>query len=95
MKTIATMIAAALLLTGCATTSDYTSGSSDAAVAARVDMRLDSDPELANENISLSVDNRVVTVSGYFSDPSVRLRAISIIRGTAGVLAVIDHSKLR
>lgn len=59
----------------------------------RVYQRLATDPVTARMRLSVVSSDGIVTLSGRVESPSERLRAVSVVRGTPGVRAVID--KLR
>lgn len=84
----------AVIMTGCASLPALDDGSdpADAAVRGRIEQRLASDPVTAPLRLGIAVDDGIVTLSGRIDQAHVRLRAVSIVRGTPGVRGVIDKT---
>lgn len=83
-----------LLLSACAAldSTDFSAGSGpDADVQAEVSNRLRADAVTARANIGVSVSGGVVTLSGWTPDANVKLRAVSIAKGTPGATDVVDQ----
>lgn len=84
------------ILTGCAglddTSLSLTPGSADEAIIMEVERRLDRDPVTARLQLGVESNDGIVTLSGRIDSPAAKLRAVSAVRGTAGVKAVIDNT---
>ncbi|HMO04631.1 MAG TPA: BON domain-containing protein [Kiritimatiellia bacterium] len=88
------MMAWAMIGAGCASLPALDNGGdpSDTAVRVRIEQRLSSDPVTAPLRLGITVDDGIVTLSGRIDQAHVRLRAVSIVRGTPGVRGVIDKT---
>ena len=82
------------LISGCSSLqySDVdAAGSSDEEIVAEVTDRLSSDTVTQKYNVSVTSEERIVTLSGSVPDQNARARAISIARGSSGVQGVVDN----
>ena len=80
-----------LFITGCASLdTDAPLDMDDTAIERNVEERLAFDGVTARENISVDVEDGVVTLNGSVQEDTVRLRAIGIARSTPGVTEVLD-----
>ena len=59
----------------------------------RIYQRLSTDPATARLKLRVQSSDGIVTLSGRISEASERLRAVSIVRATPGVRAVIDKTR--
>ena len=85
-RTSILLIFTMLLATGCATTGGDMFGSMG--ITTRVKTAIFNEPGLKVMNISVSTDDRVVTLSGNVKTPGERARAIQVARGVEGVKSV-------
>lgn len=88
------MLVWAVVVSGCASLPAVDGGGdpADAAVRGRIEQRLSADPVTAPLRLGIQVDDGIVTLSGRIDQAHVRLRAVSIVRGTPGVRGVIDKT---
>lgn len=68
---------------------------SDSEIAAAIKDAFKQDSQLANADISVTVDNSMVTLSGNVPNAQTYNRAISLARGVPGVRPPVNASKLR
>jgi len=86
-----------LSILGCASTSDsrivtdIENATGDSLVA-QVRLRLDNDPITSKLRITAEDNDGVITLTGRIDSSEARLRALSVVRGTPGVRAVIDKT---
>jgi osmotically-inducible protein OsmY len=86
-KRISTLLIVTVLLTaGCATTGGDVFG--DYGITTRVKTAIFNEPSLKVMDISVSTENRVVTLSGTVKTRAERAKAIQVARSVEGVKAV-------
>ncbi len=83
-----------VVVAGCASLPSVDDGRdpADAAIRGRIEQRLAADPVTTPLRLGIQVDDGIVTLSGRIDQAHVRLRAISVVRGTPGVRGVIDKT---
>lgn len=94
----ALLLLAVFFVTGCQTLDEsgiYSDPSSDAAIAADANTRLNDDSMTARATLGVSVRNGVATLSGMVPNETTRLRAKSIVSGVNGVTSVVDRTTTR
>jgi osmotically-inducible protein OsmY len=88
-----------LLLSGCANNGPQprAAGSSDSDVKQAITAKLTSDPQLqaANTNISVSVDNKQVTLSGTVPSEALRTKAVQLANSASPGLVVTDKIEVK
>ena len=77
-----------------AASAEETSGSSDAAINARVEARLIADPQVNNFEIDVDVEDGVVRLSGNVETEADRAEAENIARNTKGVKDVVNEIEI-
>jgi osmotically-inducible protein OsmY len=97
-RTLLVVVAFGLLVavSGCATGERLGSNlpqiTEEQALVNRVSQRLSSDPVTARLSLGIASDDGVVTLTGRIDQSAVRMRAVSVVRGTPGVRGVIDKT---
>ena len=85
-------------LLGCSSVDSFDASralSGDDAIELQIRTALSEDPVTSRSVIPVSVRGGIVTLRGSVTEPSVRMRAESIARGTAGVLSVRNDIQQR
>jgi len=81
---------------GCATTEKLQSAmpeiTADNEVVRLIERRLSADPVTSRLRLGIESDDGIVTLSGRIDNSAVRMRAVSLVRGTPGVRGVIDKT---
>lgn len=89
------LAAAMTAVAGCATTEPTTSVSAwDQQLAQAVQDRIDADPMIPRGSVHATSSGGLVVLSGVVEDESQRRRAVSVARGTPGVLSVSDRLRV-
>jgi len=85
-----------LSVSGCATDkrlgSNLPEMTEEHALINHIEQRLANDPVTARLRLGVESEDGVVTLSGRIDQPAVRMRAVSVVRGTPGVRGVIDKT---
>lgn len=83
-------------VSGCATKERIASNlpemTEEQAIVNHIQQRLANDPVTARLRLGVQSEDGVVTLSGRIDQSAVRMRAVSIVRGTPGVRGVIDKT---
>jgi len=100
MKTLklnfaAVFSAAVLGLAGCASTPGHNNYFDDAMVTARVKKAIYNEPALKVNDISVTTDNAVVSLSGAVKSRSERTKAAEVARHVEGVKLVKNELKVQ
>ena len=66
--------------------------SSEQAMMNQIERRLASDPVTSRLRLGIQSEDGIVTLTGRIDQSAVRMRAVSIVRGTPGVRGVIDKT---
>ena len=77
------VLALALLTVAC--------GTSDPGITTKVKTKLETDRNINAAQIQVATQNRVVTLSGPVDSPASKERAVTLARGTEGVVDVVDN----
>ena len=94
-RTFLLVSAAALLgLAGCASTGGGNTFFDDAGTTIKVKQAIYDEPSLKVMGISVSTENRVVTLSGSVKSRGQRAKAIAVARKVEGVKLVKDELKI-
>lgn len=95
LKRTAVLLLVSMLLgaAGCATTGGDFFG--DAGITTRVKTAIFNEPSLKVMDISVSTENRVVTLSGTVKTRAERAKAIAVARGVEGVKSVKTDLKVQ
>lgn len=80
-----------LLLSACASTRSAGTQLDDSTITARVKSKLTADPEVNPFNIDVDTADGVVTLRGRVEDERAESIALSLARGTSGVVEVVDE----
>jgi hyperosmotically inducible protein len=90
---VAALVWAAALASGCASAAGAPSEplATDAALAARVRTGLLADPLVGSLAIAVEAHDGIVTLAGNVPDASAARRVLDIVRGTPGVLGIVDR----
>lgn len=89
----AVLIGMAVSIVGCATYEPVAqqAPSTDAQIAREAMNRLANDSVTGRYTFGVTVQNGIATVEGAVPDETFRLRVIGIVRGTPGVVQVVDR----
>jgi hyperosmotically inducible protein len=68
-----------------------TCGTSDPRITTKVKTRLETDRNINAAQVQVTTQNRVVTLSGPVDSPAAKERAVTLARGTEGVVDVVDN----
>jgi hyperosmotically inducible periplasmic protein len=66
-------------------------GTSDPGITTKVKTRLETDRNINAAQVQVTTQNRVVTLSGPVDSPAAKERAVTLARGTEGVVDVVDN----
>ena len=66
-------------------------GPTNTDIGAKVKANLTVDETAKTAQIDVSVQKKIVTLSGTVDSPAVKERAVAVARGTDGVVEVVDH----
>ena len=92
---VAAFCAAVLGLAGCASTPGHNNYFDDAMVTARVKKAIYNEPSLKVNDISVSTDNAVVSLSGAVKSRNERTKAAEVARHVEGVKLVKNELKVQ
>ena len=93
LKQTAILLLSSLLLAGCATKGGDLFG--DAGITTRVKTAIFNEPKLKVMDITVSTDDRVVTLSGTVKSRAERATAIAVARKVEGVKTVKSDLKVQ
>jgi len=84
-----------LISVGCAQSKPSVAPSSQSIdqLETHIYQRLATDPAMARLNLRVHSNDGIVTLMGVVNSSGQRLKAVSIVRGTPGVRAVIDNTR--
>jgi osmotically-inducible protein OsmY len=90
---MAALVWAAALASGCASATGAPPErlAADAALAARVRTGLLADPLVGNLILGVEAHDGIITLTGGVPDAPAARRVLDIVRGTAGVLGIVDR----
>jgi len=96
MRAIVLMVSVSGLLAGCSTPSSRPTSTavsmSNAELETMVLLRLSNDPVTSRLQLGVQAEAGVVTLTGRIDQAAMRARTLAVVRGTPGVLNVIDKT---